>query len=370
LERRDDQWPVVRRRGLINEESSTRPDFEGQLMSTSNPAPVASWGFTRHLLYNGRRVLTSLGRLIAAFVPVFVLGSFFTFLLGSLSGLNPAAIQLGNGASPSAVRSIEKGWGLDRPFFVQYFSWFGKILTGNLGKSWVNGNSISSLLAGRAVISLSIAGLALVTGVVVGFALGALAAHYQSTWIDRTVTIFTSTISVMPPFIVGVALIDIFAVSLGWLPAAGFVPFGQGFGPWLSHVILPAIALSFDTVADMARQLRVGLVSARRQNYAVGAVVCGLSGRRIFFVHVLRNSVGPSLAVLGLKFPNLLGGAVVTEAIFQLSGYGVFATQSAIKGDVPAVQAVLVIAVIVVVIFNMLVNAILSLLIPASSRGV
>ena len=145
---------------------------------------------------------------------------------------------------------------------------------------------------------------------------------------------------------------------------------GSGAGAWLSHIILPAIALSFDTVADVARQLRVGLVSARRQNYVTGAVVRGLSARRIFFVHILRNSVGPSVAVLGLKFPNLLGGAVVTEAIFQLSGYGVFATQSALQGDVPAVQAVLVIAVILVVVFNMVVNFILTQLIPASSRGV
>jgi peptide/nickel transport system permease protein len=299
-----------------------------------------------------------------------LLGSFFTFLLGALSGLNPATLQLGNGASPAAVHAIQKQWGLNRPFFVQYFDWFGKVLTGNLGRSWANGNSVTTLLAGRAVISLSVAGTALVIGIVVGFGLGALAAHYEATWIDRAVTIFTSTISVMPPFIVGVALIDIFAVSLGWLPAAGFVPFGSGAGAWLSHIILPAIALSFDTVADVARQLRVGLVSARRQNYVTGAIVRGLSGRRIFFVHILRNSVGPSIAVLGLKFPNLLGGAVVTEAIFQLSGYGVFATQSALQGDVPAVQAVLVIAVILVVVFNMLVNAILAQLIPASSRGV
>jgi peptide/nickel transport system permease protein len=308
--------------------------------------------------------------MLAAFIPVFVFGSFFTFLLGAASGLNPATLQLGEAATPQAVHALKEQWGLNRPFFVQYFSWFGKVLTGNFGNSWVNGNSVSSLLGPRAVISLSAAGLALLIGVVVGFGLGALAARYQSTWVDRTVTIFTSTISVMPPFIVGVVLIDVFAVSLHWLPAAGYVPFATGFGPWLGHIILPALALSFDTVADVARQLRVGLVTARRQNYVVGAVVRGLSGRRVFFVHVLRNGVGPSLAVLGLKFPNLLGGAVVTEAIFQLSGYGVFASQSAIKGDVPAVQAVLVISVLLVVIFNLLVNLILNRLIPASRRGV
>jgi peptide/nickel transport system permease protein len=317
-----------------------------------------------------QRALIVVGRLLLAFIPVFVLGTFFTFLLGAVSNLNPATIQLGEAATPQAVQALNKQWGLNRPFFVQYFDWLGHVLTGNLGNSWINGNSVTSLLAGRAVISLSVAGLALLIGVVFGFALGGLAVRYQSTWVDRVVTIFTSTISVMPPFIVGIALIDIFAVSLHWLPAAGYVPFTAGPGLWFTHIILPAIALSFDTVADVARQLRVGLVTAGRQNYVVGAQVRGLSGRRIFFVHVLRNGVGPAVAVLGLKFPALLGGAVVTEAIFQLSGYGVFATQSAIKGDVPAVQAVLVVSVFVVVIFNMLVNLILNRLIPASSRGV
>lgn len=325
---------------------------------------------TRPDRYRAERVLMAAGRLLAAFIPVFLLGTFFTFLLGAVSNLSPATIQLGEAATPQAVHALDKQWGLNRPVFVQYFDWLGHVLSGNLGNSWINGNSVSSLLAGRAIVSLSAAGLALLIGVVAGFGLGALAARYQSTWVDRVITIFTSAMSVLPPFIVGVVLIDLFAVSLHWLPAAGYVSLSTGFGPWLSHIILPAVALSFDTVADVARQLRVGLVTAGRQNYVVGAQVRGLSGRRVFFVHVLRNGVGPAVAVLGLKFPNLLGGAVVTEAIFQLSGYGVFATQSAIRGDVPAVQAVLVVAVFVVVIFNMLVNVILNRLIPASSRGV
>jgi peptide/nickel transport system permease protein len=184
------------------------------------------------------------------------------------------------------------------------------------------------------------------------------------------VTIFSAAISTLPPFIAGVVLIDIFATALHLLPPAGYASMSEGFGAWFSHIILPAIALSFDTVADVARQLRVGLVSAKRQNYVTGAVVRGLSRRRVFWVHTVRNAVGPSVAVLGLKFPNLLGGAVVTESIFQLSGYGMFATQSAVQGDVPSVQAVLVVAVILVVIFNMFVNIILNALIPSASRGI
>jgi peptide/nickel transport system permease protein len=317
-----------------------------------------------------RRLLAAIGHILAALIPVFLLGSLFTYLLGAISGLTPAYLQLGEGATPSSIKALDHQWGLDRPFFVQYFSWLGHVLTGNFGTSWINNFPVSQLLASRAIISVSAAGVALLLGVVFGFGLGALAVRFQSTWVDRIITVFTSTISVLPPFIVGILLIDVFAVWLRWLPSSGFMPLSAGFGSWLGHIILPAIALSFDTIADVARQLRVGLATASRQNYVTGAIVRGLSGRRIFFVHVLRNGISPAVAILGLKFPNLLGGAVVTEAIFQLSGYGQFATQSAIKGDVPAVQAVLVISVLLVVIFNLLVNVILARLIPSSaSRG-
>jgi peptide/nickel transport system permease protein len=317
-----------------------------------------------------RRLLAAIGQILTALIPVFLLGSLFTYMLGAISGLTPAYLQLGEGATPGAIKALDRQWGLDRPFFVQYFSWLGHVLTGNFGNSWVNGFPVSQLLASRAIISVSAAGVALLLGVVFGFGIGALAVRFQSTWVDRVITVFTSTISVLPPFIVGIVLIDVFAVWLRWLPSSGFMPLSAGFGSWLSHIILPAIALSFDTIADVARQLRVGLATARRQNYVTGAIVRGLSGRRVFFVHVLRNGIGPAVAILGLKFPNLLGGAVVTEAIFQLSGYGQFASQSAIKGDVPAVQAVLVISVLLVVIFNLLVNVILARLIPSSaSRG-
>jgi peptide/nickel transport system permease protein len=317
-----------------------------------------------------RRLLAAIGRILTALIPVFLLGSLFTYMLGAISGLTPAYLQLGEGATPAAIKALDQQWGLNRPFFVQYFSWLGHVLTGNFGNSWVNNFPVSQLLASRAIISISAAGVALLLGVVFGFGIGALAVRFQSTWVDRVITVFTSTISVLPPFIVGILLIDVFAVWLRWLPSSGFMPLSAGFGSWLSHIILPAIALSFDTIADVARQLRVGLATASRQNYVTGAIVRGLSGRRVFFVHVLRNGIGPAVAILGLKFPNLLGGAVVTEAIFQLSGYGQFASQSAIKGDVPAVQAVLVISVLLVVIFNLVVNVILARLIPSSaSRG-
>jgi peptide/nickel transport system permease protein len=316
------------------------------------------------------RVLSTLLRSVLIFIPAFLVATFVTFALRALTGLSPARIQLGEDATPAAIARIEHQWGLDRPFLVQYGSWLNGVLHGRLGASWSNGADISTLIGNGFVISLSVAALALVIGIVAGFGFGTLAALRQATWIDRTITGFMTFISVMPAFVVGIVLVEIFAVGLRWLPSAGYMPVSAGLVPWLSHIILPALALSFDTVSDVARQLRSGLIAAYHENYVIGAVVRGLGPRRIFFRHVLRNGAGPALAVLGLKFPALIGGAVITEWIFGLQGFGRFANDSAQAGDVPSVQGVLVVSIVLVVVFNLVVNVILARVTPAAQRGV
>jgi peptide/nickel transport system permease protein len=316
------------------------------------------------------RTLITLARSVAIFVPVFLVATFVTFSLRALTGLSPAREQLGESATPAAIHRIEQQWGLDRPFLAQYWTWFGDMLHGRLGNSWSNGAPVSELIGDGLTISLSIAALALVIGIVFGFGLGTLAALRRTTWVDRVITGFMTVISVMPPFVVGIVLVEVFAVGLRWFPSAGYVPASDGLGPWLAHIILPALALSFDTVSDVARQLRSGLIAAYRENYVTGAIVRGLSPRRIFFGHVLRNGMGPALTVLGLKFPTLIGGSVVTEWIFGLQGFGRFANDSAQSGDVPAVQGVLVVSIVLVVAFNLIVNVVLARVTPASQRGV
>lgn len=307
---------------------------------------------------------------LSVFIPVFLLGTFVTFLLREISGLSPAYLQAGENATPELVAEIESSWGLDDPFLVQYWNWFSGLLTGDMGASWYNGISVSEQLVERAVITVSIALLALGIGVVVGSTLGVLAAMKQGSVLDRGITGFCTVISAMPPFVVGILLISLFAINLGWFPAAGYIPVENGLGLWLWFAFLPAVALSVDVISDVARQLRAGLVGVYQENYVIGARLRGFSPRRVFFGHALRNGVGPTVALLGLKFPAVLGGSVVTEMVFGISGYGQFAADSAIRGDVPSVQGVLVISVVMVVVFNLLVNIVLNRLAPAGQRGV
>jgi peptide/nickel transport system permease protein len=317
-----------------------------------------------------RGLLTNFGRTIAIFVPVFFVATFATFLLRALSGLNPARIQLGQNATPLEINRLEASYGLDRGFFAQYGSWLTGVLHGNLGRSWSNGYPVSTLIRDGLTISLTVATLALILGVGFGLALGSLAAVRRSTWIDRGITSLLSIVSTIPAFVIGIVLVEVVAVELKLLPSAGFVPFSQGFWPWLSHVLLPALALSFGCMASVARQLRAGLIGAYRENYVIGATVRGLSRRRIFFRHVLKNGIGPAVAVLGLEFPALIGGSVIVESIFALAGFGQFAATSAQMGDVPSVQGVLVVSIVLVVTFNLIVNLLLGRISPASQRGV
>lgn len=321
----------------------------------------------------GRAALT-LGRTALIVVPVFFFATLITFGLGAASGLSPAASLSGDEATPERIAAINAELGLDRPLHEQYLEWIAGVLRGDLGVSWYNGFPVSQLIAERLAVTASIAGLALVIALVAGVALGLLAVAFRGRAIDRGITAFTTVISTLPPFVVSIGLIVVLSVWLRLLPSAGYVPFTESPSRWFSLILMPAIALSLDATADLARQLRTGLVhvlghDGLGQNYIVGARVRGFGPARILWVHALRNGAAPAVAVLGMKIPTLLGGAVVTETIFSMPGFGMLAADSALRGDVPVVQGTLVVAVALVLAFSLIVNVALEALQPASRRG-
>ncbi|MGW5146930.1 ABC transporter permease [Rhodococcus koreensis] len=301
-------------------------------------------------------------------VPVFLFSTLITFLLGAASGLNPAAGIAGDAATPESIARINAEFGLDKPVWQQYVDWMSSMLSGDLGVSWFSKIPVSELIGERLAVSASIAGIALVIGLVLGVGLGVLAAVHKGSLLDRAITAYTSVASTLPPFVISIGLILVFSVGLHWLPSAGYVPPDENFGRWLSLIIMPAIALSMDVVADIARQLRTGLVAELDQNYVTGAVVRGIGPSRILFVHALRNGSGPALSILGMKIPTLIGGAVVMETMFSMPGFGRLAADSALRGDVPIVQGTLVVAIVFVLFCNIVVNIAQSVLQPATKR--
>jgi peptide/nickel transport system permease protein len=296
----------------------------------------------------------------AALAVVALASTFITYGLGALGDANPAAAVLGETATPADIVRMSHEFGLDRPFLEQYVTWLGHALTGDLGRSWFTQIPVAESIAERLPVDLSITGLAVLIAVLAGGTAGIGAAVSNGGRFDRIVTAVCALASTLPAFVAGIGLIVVFAVIVPVFPSGGYVPPGEDPVQWLRLITLPAVALSLDTAADLARQLRTGLVAALRENYVTGAVVRGLPARRVLLRHALRNAAGPAITVLGVHIPRLIGGAVVTEAVFALPGLGRLTGEAALKHDVPVVQGALLATIALVLISNLVVNGVVA----------
>jgi peptide/nickel transport system permease protein len=316
------------------------------------------------------RVARPLARLVLTTATVLFLASVITFALGALSKSNPAAAVLGETATPRDIALMDHQFGLDRPLVPRYLDWVGGALHGDLGRSWFTTVPVSSSIKQALPVDLSIALLALVLAVLLGASAGIGAALRQGGVLDRVVTVVCSVLGTLPPFVIGIGLIVLLAVKARLLPAGGYVAFSADPVQWLRFAFLPGLALSLEVAANIARQLRTSLVGALAENYAVGAEMRGYSRRRVLFGHVLRNAVSPTLAVVGMALPLIIGGAVMTEKLFNLPGIAQLALQSAQRGDVPVVLGTLVVTSVIVLAGSLVINALQVFLDPAARRGV
>jgi peptide/nickel transport system permease protein len=342
------------------------------LSPTTTTAPARSTGpgvrdaTGRHV----GRAARAIGRAVGVVVPVVLITTFITFLLGSVTGQDPAASVLGDNARPEDVVRMRGVFGLDRPFLVRYLDWLWDALHGDLGSSWFTHIPVADSVTQRLPVSLSIAAFALVIGTLVGTTLGILAALSNGGPLDRAITLLASVLSTIPGFVAAIGLVVFLSVTFPIFPSGGYVAPGDDVWLWVKCLTLPAVALSLDTAADLARQLRTGLSTALQENYVVGATMRGFSRRRIVTVHALRNGAGPAVALLGMHVPKLIGGAIIVETVFVMPGLGSLTKDAALRGDVPVVQGTLLLTVGIVVASSVLFNALLYVLRPAAKREV
>ncbi|MFT3797316.1 ABC transporter permease [Microbacterium sp.] len=314
--------------------------------------------------HGAARAGRSAGAILAQAAVVLLLASFLTFALGAASGSDPAAVALGDMATPEDVARLNAEFGLDRPFLERYVAWLAQALTGDLGRSWFTGIPVSQSIGAALPVSLSIAAGATLVALLLGGVTGVVAAVRRGTWIDRAVTAGNAALATIPAFVAGIVLILLFAYAIPLFPVGGYVPPQVSVAAWLGCLVLPALALSLDAAADLSRQLRTSLVGALDENYIIGARVHGLGGARIVWGHALPNALGPALATLGVHVPRLVGGAVITEAVFGMPGLGRLARTSAVQGDVPVVQGVLLVSAAIVVVSGIVVNLVLARVSP------
>lgn len=283
----------------------------------------------------------------------------FTFFILRMSG-DPAMMILSADAPPEAIEAFRKSWGLDAPLTHQYFGYLSNIFAGNFGVSMRNGHSAMALVLEAIPATLAITLPAFVFKLLLGIPAGVFAAFHRNTWIDRLIMSFSVAGHSMPSFVLGVLLVLIFAVSLGWLPSGGYAS-------W-QHAILPIITLSIGGAAVLARYTRSAMLEVLGQPYIRAASAKGLRWHLVVIRHALPNAAVPILTIIGLMLGALIAGAVVVESVFSWPGVGRLIVSAVANRDLAVVQAALLLVTFSMVGANLLVDA-LNVLIDPKTRS-
>src|SRR5712692_4025310 len=269
-----------------------------------------------------------------------------TFALVRLIPGDPAQVMRGEFASPDEIAAVRHQLGLDQPVWLQFGRWVGSVATGDLGDSFSFNQPVLRVIADHYSPTLSIVLLASAWTIVLAIPLGILSAIKRGTPLDSLGMTLAMLGAAMPEFWTGMVLGLVFAVWLRWVPVAGYQPPTDGALAWLSTIVLPAAALGLSQVGVVARMLRDGLIDALADAYTTTARAKGLSSRQVIWDHALRNTLVPTLTVLGNSISGLLAGAVIIETVFNIRGFGWLAVQAVLQRDYPLVQGCVLLAAV------------------------
>jgi peptide/nickel transport system permease protein len=301
-------------------------------------------------------VLTYAVRRLLATVPVMAVVALFVFALLHLSSGDPAAIIAGDTATPADIARIHHALGLDRPLYLQFEDWVWRLLHGDLGISIFTGLPVSTLIAQRIGPTVTLTISTLLVSVLTAIPMGVLAAWKAGSWIDYAIMLFAVLGFSVPVFVIAYVLIYLFAVRADLLPVEGFVGIDHGLGPFLSHLVMPTLALSMVFAALIARMTRAGMLDVLAEDYIRTARAKGLTNTKVLFGHALKNAAVPIVTVIGVGFALLISGVVVTETVFAIPGLGRLTVDAILRRDYPIIQGIILIFSAGYVLINLLVD--------------
>jgi peptide/nickel transport system permease protein len=309
-------------------------------------------------------MLSYLTQRLASTILVMTLVGIFVFLLLHFSAGDPAAIIAGDYATPQQIVAIRQRLGLDDPLLVQFWRWALRVIQGDLGVSIFSNTPVSVLILQRLEPTLSLAMLTMMFAVSIAVTFGVLAAWRVGSLVDRVLMGFSVLGFSMPAFVVGYALIYIFAIELRWLPVQGYRSIAEGVGPWLLHLILPTLTLGLAYVALIARMTRASMLDVLEEDYIRTAKAKGVATRTMLMKHALKNAGVPIVTVVGIGVALLIGGVVITETVFNIPGIGRLVVDAISKRDYPIIQGVILLFSGVYVLVNLLVDLSYTLIDP------
>lgn len=295
-------------------------------------------------------------RRLLAVIPVMFFVVLFVFVMLRLAPGDTAAILAGDVATPEQLTKIREALGLDRSILSQFSVWLGQILSGDLGVSLMSGQPVTHIVAQRIAPTLWLTMLTMLVSSCVAVPLGVVAAWKYGHLSDRVIMVMSVVAFSVPVFVVGYVLMLVFAIELTWLPVQGYRSPFDGFGEFLRHMILPVMALSIPLVALIARITRAGMLDVLGQDHIRTARAKGLPQSAILFRHALQSAAAPILTVIGNGFALLIGGAVVTESVFNLPGLGRLTVDAVLARDYPVIQGVILLTSAFYVLLNLAID--------------
>ena len=297
-----------------------------------------------------------MARRLIQMVPVLLLASLAMFLMVYFLPGDPVANLLGEEAirvTPEQIADFRQRYGLDKPMIVQYLVWVKNALQGDLGRSFRTREPVITSIAARFPVTLELALFSTLIAILMGVPAGIVSAIKRGSVMDMIVTTFSVGWVALPNFWFAIMLILVFALWLGWLPVAGYVPLAQDPLANLKAMLLPSFALGSHYAAVLARQTRSAMLEVLQEDYVRTARAKGLRERRVILIHALRNALIPIVTLLGLHMGRVMGGTVIIETIFAIPGMGSFVVASIHGRDYMAAQGAILVLVLVVQISNL-----------------
>ncbi|WP_457256571.1 ABC transporter permease [Pedococcus sp. P5_B7] len=308
-----------------------------------------------------RRFLTR--RLLLA-MPVLAVIAVTTFVSSRLIPGNPAVVMLGRDATKEQIAQLTKQWGLDQPIVVQFGSWLSHLLQGDLGVSNTFNMPVTTVLLDHIGPTLGISFLSMAIVLGLGPVLGLIAGRFKGSLLDRMLMGSTFVGISLPEFWVAMLLVALFASRLGWFPVSGYVDPTTSFTGWLACITLPAIALTIDSFALLARMVRDSVITTSVEPWVTSLRARGLSERVVVGRHQFKSASVTALTVIGNSFAGFLVGAVAVEVIFNIPGFGWLTVQAALQRDFPLLQGAVLTAAIFYVVGNLFVDALYAVIDP------
>lgn len=294
-------------------------------------------------------------RILAA-IPVLLIVSLLTFVIIYFVPGDVASELAGPTATADEIEQIRERLGLNRPFLTRLLTWYAALAQGDLGHSFLLNQTVASAILERLPVTLSVTAYSLVIVLIIGMTTGIVAAVRANTWVDQGMMGIALIGLSLPDFWLGLVMIYVFAVVLGWMPTGGYVEFSESPLGWLRMTTMPALSLALTQVGLLARMTRSGMLEVLRQDYVRTARAKGLPGWMVVGKHALANVMVQVVTVVGVSVGILLGGQIVIESVFSLPGVGRLIVGAILRRDYPVIQGGLLLTATIFVLVNLIVD--------------